>query len=306
MTASHDSDEASAADGASSAGAEGAAPETDAPERFAREDAERRGRRRRLLAGVTALLFAAAVILASLFVFRTDRPALWPPVSRFLYVFAFAVGAGGLTIAFYMFVFLVASLAAAWLGKTTWRDFRDQAIAVAATVAIIVSTISISLKAFYWPWAAASASYTILADAEKWRIIAAAETLADHPHAASEASIRRGLSSPTPGVRAAAAYALAAAGEKTYLKRLANIASDLPPDRPQREAPSLENNIASQADALWLVARIVGEAPEPNAPPPFASLKSFEVWLNANTAYLKWNRAAKRYVLPAVMTEQAE
>jgi len=248
--------------------------------------AYRRGLKLTVAAGLT---IAAVVMLLSILFLRSDRPVLWPPASKALYSTAFVVVGTALMLAVYAALYLVINLVAAALGKRPWREFLDRVVFFAVALVVVGVSLSVSTKAFYWPWAKASALETILSNRAKWRIAASAETLAAHWDTKVEAALETGLSDRQAAVRANAAYALAAAGRKEYLHAFAEAASAMLAQRADGAEPTGDNDVASQADAVWLVARLA----DSNA----ATLAEFDQWLAREEGSLRWDAAKKRYLL---------
>jgi len=232
------------------------------------------------------LLVAAAIMLLGLVFFREDRPVLWPPASARLYAAAFAAAGTVAMAAMILLVYVAVSIIAILAGRQRWKEFLSRVVLVAAAAAVVAASISVSLKAFYWPWARASSVKTILSNEAKWRLEESADTLADHWDSEIADAIKAGLSSPSAPVQAAAAYTLAARGDKTYLARLVEIAYKLPVERSDGETPSAENNITSQPDVTWLVKEISGlDAP---------SIAELTV-LISQSGDLVWDARADRY-----------
>ena len=232
------------------------------------------------------LLVAAAIMLSGLVFFREDRPVLWPPASATLYSAAFAVAGTAAMAAMTLLVYVTVSIIAVLAGRQGWREFLSKVVLVAAAAVVVVASISVSLKVFYWPWARASAVKTILSNEAKWRLEDSADTLADHWDPQVAEAITAGLSSPSPPVQAAAAYTIAARGEKAYLARLVEIAYKLPAERSDGETPLAENNITSQRDVAWLIKEISGlDAP---------SMTELTV-LISRSGDLVWDARAGRY-----------
>jgi len=191
-------------------------------------------------------------MLLSLVLFRADKPILWPPSSTKIVEAVWAVLGTIAMIAVFLLVYLAVSILAAWKGRDTWRGFRDRVITAAVTLAVVITSLAVSLHVFYWPWARASAVHTVVLNGDKWRLVECAATIADHRDDAAAMKLQDALSGPSAPVRVAAAYALAAMGDKEDLRRLIAVAHDLPDKRPDGEPASRDNNVAGREDLVWL------------------------------------------------------
>ncbi len=209
---------------------------------------------KKFLAG--GFIFAAMVILLSLSFLRSDRPVLWPPLSVGLVGMAFTLLGTAIFIVLLALLYLAMTFVAAAIRKKGWREFVETLVYMVVTAAIVCTSISVSLKVFYWPWATSSAVETILANTEKWRTVASAETIADHYDGEIKKRLEAGLASKSPAVQVAAAYAMAVVGEKGSLRRLGESAAMLPAARADSQGIADGNNIASVGDAAWLLATI--------------------------------------------------
>lgn len=232
---------------------------------------------------------SAVLMLASLLIFREDRPILWPPASARLHAAAFMIVGVGATVVMLLIFYVAVSLLAVMIGRRGWRDFLDNVVFIALTIAVIAAGASISLKVFYWPWARASAVKTILSNDAKWRLLESSATLADRFDDDALSSLRAGLSDPLPSVQAASAYALAASGRKPYLERLLALSSQLPESRGDGAPPSKDNNISSRQDVVFLF--------KPLCDAEGSTLEDLAEWLRPRMSILTWDEAAARYVV---------
>ncbi len=245
-------------------------------------DPTRAKRRRALvLAGGLGFLASALILLVSIIVFRPDRPILWPPSSRMLYLIAHAIFGTLLSVLLIGLIYLTILLIAVLAGRMTLGDLVRRLLPPAIFIAMVAATIELSLVAFYWPWAVASATETVLAPPEKWRLISCAEVLADHSNRRSDSRLIHALHASPPPVRASVAYALAAAGDRDALLVLVEIASLLPDEPPPAGIPPNETGVSSSADALYLLGRLTEET--------FDSIEDLDDRLGPGLSTLRWD-----------------
>lgn len=246
----------------------------------------RRGRRMLAASVGVGFLVAALILLGSIILFSQKREVLWPPSTTAVYSTALLVVAILLSIILVVFMLLVIGLVAALQGRSSWRDFLRQVVAVVTVSVTLTASAGVALKVFYWPWACANAARTIAENSEKWRLLASAETLADCWK--SDAEWEAGLGPAMPGAaEAAVAYAYAASGRKAYIHKMMRAADLLPEQRPDGAPPTLENDIASRADIHWLFESLTGVKALSNADIERFLAKSYES--------LTWDAEKRRY-----------
>ena len=246
-------------------------------------------RRRWGPAGVlgAGLVLAALIMLSSLVFFRADKPILWPPSSNTIVEVVYGVLGTIAMIAALLLVYLAVAVLAAWKGRDTWKGFRDRVITAVVTLAVVVTSLAVSLHVFYWPWARASAVHTVLLNGEKWRLVQCAATIADHRDEAAAKALEDALPGPSAPVRAAAAYALAATGDKENLRRLITVAEDLPDKRPDGEPISRDNNVSSREDLVWLSKELTDA--------DAATFDDLARWVSSYSR-ISWDHQAGRFV----------
>ena len=154
-------------------------------------------------------------------------------------------------------LYLFSRLAPAWDNAVAWREFRAFATTLVTVSAVFGASVSISFNVFYRPWERWNAVRTIVSNPPKWRLVAAVTATEGRMGGRLERDLADGLADPSPGVQICAAYAFAARGDKAYLKRILGITSTLPLSRPDAQAPSMSNNVASQGDALLLLGNLL-------------------------------------------------
>jgi fumarate reductase subunit C len=226
-------------------------------------------------------------MLAGLVFFRADRPILWPPSSTRIVEAVWAVLGTVAMIAVFLLIYLVVAVLAAWKGRDTWRGFRDRVLTAVVTLAVVITSLAVSLHVFYWPWARASAVHTVVLNGEKWRLVECAATIADHRDDAAAKTLQDALSGPSAPVRAAAAYALAPMGDQDDLRRLISAAEDLPDKRPDGEPVSRDNNVASREDLVWLSKKLTDA--------DAATFDDLARWVSSHSR-ISWDHKARKFV----------
>jgi len=244
------------------------------------------------------LLLSGAVMLAATFSFKIERPVAWPPASTALYSAAYGILGTFAIFALYSSVYLVVGLASTVAGRRSWREVIRRTISVAVAVTVMGTSVAVSLRIFYWPWARASAVKTILSGPAKWRLTASARTFADHWDAQADLDLKDAVSGSSPAsVKAGAAYALARAGNKEYLERLVKLAGSLPSANSAGEASTQDAGVKTREDVLWLVSTLVEKEAAAGGPsgPGFDEI----------VPRLEWDARAKRYRLSTGENESA-
>lgn len=238
-------------------------------------------RRRRSFAAGIGFLAAAIIMALSLVAFRDRWQVTWPPSSPLLYTAALLLAMAAFSAVVFVLFYVFVCLIAAWSGRESWRDFLGHVMVVVTIVAMVAASATLSLKAFYWPWARANAMRTLLDRNEKWRLVASAETVVDTWSRSVDRSTRNAMLDAPPETRAAVAYTLALRGEKSYLKRMLDAARTLPPSRPDGDPVTAFNDISSQADVIWLLNRLTGAKCD--------TFDACRAWLDASYDSLAWD-----------------
>jgi hypothetical protein len=239
-------------------------------------------------------LTAAAILLTSIFLFDKKHPVVWPPDPSLSATAAYIVIGTALTALLIAIVWLSTYIIAILVKRSTWRDLGRAILAAAIASAMIFGGVQLSLSAFYWPWARASALATITGAPEKWRIVICARLLAAHGGSATTAALEDAAREAGVAGRSAALFGLAASGDKKALAALAALGGELAPasswtERMDEEIEIDEETVVStRDDVLWLINALTEEE--------YASLDDFAARADDDMAKLTWDAQRGVYV----------
>ena len=235
---------------------------------------------------------AAAILMASIFLLNADNPILWPPPRDLTITAAWCLFGTLFLGALWGFLWVVYDLVAVMAGRQTLAQVRRTLLQFLIMAAIALGGVAISLRAFYWPWAQASALYTLEESAEPWRIATCGELLASRWDGQIEQAVTRMALSPDEPQWLAAQWVIASTGDRGALGVFVAEAKWLPEGGPaETDGAAQGAERYTRADALWLLGRIVeGE---------WATIDELEAAAGARLERLEWDSTTGRYRLDA-------
>jgi len=244
-----------------------------------------RGAVSRVLGTGIGFFLAAAILMESIFLFRADDPILWSPPPDITSTVAYGVLGTLFAAALIGVVWLATCVVAVLGGRRPLSWLGNGLLQVLIMAAITGGGLVISLRAFYWPWAVASALYTVENEPERWRLPACRDLLVDRWGEDVKTALEKIAHGSSPSQRLAAQWIMASTGDKAALAAMLVSARELP----AAQAGSPETPGCTRADALWLLNAIVeGD---------WADLGALEASAGARLARLKWDGQSGRYRL---------
>ncbi len=182
----------------------------------------------RILGTGVGFFLAAVILTASVIFFRVDRPILWPPPPETTVKVGYWILGTFFAALLLGLVLLAANIIAVLAGRITpWR-FWGGLLQVLIMVAITLGAIKLAVSAFYWPWAKASALYTVGRPSEAVRLKASAALLRDRWSESVRESLEKLARDEDPSKRFAANWVLASAGRENTLDTIIETALLLP------------------------------------------------------------------------------
>lgn len=235
---------------------------------------------------------AAAILTASVFLLRPDNPILWPPPRHITITAAWCLFGTLFLGGLWGVIWVVYDLVAVMAGRRDFAGLRSALLQFLIMAAIALGGVAISLRAFYWPWAKASALYTLGESAEPWRIAACGKLLSERWDGQIEQAVTRMARSPGEPQWLAAQWVIASTGERAALAAFVAEAKRLPEGgAADSDGGAQGGQRYTKADALWLLSRIVeGE---------WATIDELEAAAGARLEGLEWDGEAGRYRLEA-------